>query len=218
MKRLNVLISGFDPYDGVSVNPALEVPRRLAEQGIEGPDGEVADVGTVTLPVSFANAWPALLTAIEATGPDIVIATGLKRTARGIMLERCATNLMDAEHPDADNAVPRRLPIVPEGPAAYWTRLPLRAILRGFMHDDIPASLSSDAGTFVCNSLFYHLLDWSAGRQDVLAGFVSLPQVVASAHSEHGLTLDQQTAAVRDVVLAAMRYHRRPSSADILLS
>lgn len=101
---------------------------------------------------------------IEATKPNIVIATGLKHAARGVMLERCATNLMDAIKPDADNAIPRREPIDPNGPAAYWTRLPLRSILNDFTDDSIPATLSSDAGTFVCNSLFYNLLNWTATR------------------------------------------------------
>ena len=68
-------------------------------------------VTNVTLPVSFAKAWPTLLEAIEQAKPDIVIATGLKRTSRGILLERCATNLMDAAKPDADNVIPPRRPI-----------------------------------------------------------------------------------------------------------
>lgn len=84
--------------------------------------------------------------------------------------------------PDADNVIPPRRPINPEGPAAYWTRLPLRSILRDFAKHEIPAALSSDAGTFVCNSLFYHLLDWSAAQEKrILSGFVSLP-IVTSSH------------------------------------
>ena len=94
------------------------------------------------------------------------------------MLERCATNLMDAIKPDADNVIPRREPIDPNGPAAYWTRLPLRSILNDFTDDSIPATLSSDAGTFVCNSLFYNLLNWTATQEQVLGGFVSFPPVV----------------------------------------
>ena len=170
------------------------------------------------MPVSFANAWPALLDTIEKAQPDIIIATGLKRSSRGILLERCATNLMDAAKPDADNVIPSRRPISPEGPAAYWTRLPLRSILKDFAKHEIPATLSSDAGTFVCNSLFYHLLDWSA-RQDrrILSGFVSLPIVNEQPHPQHGLPLAQQIAAGRDVIRETVRYHLQPSSGDILL-
>lgn len=180
MRELNVVISGFDHYDGVEVNPAVEVPKAIAEQGLgvsSAPDDPLEQVAVtvhaVSIPVSFAKAWPTLKETIEATKPNIVIATGLKHAARGVMLERCATNLMDAIKPDADNVIPRREPIDPNGPAAYWTRLPLRSILNDFTDDSIPATLSSDAGTFVCNSLFYNLLNWTATQEQVLGGFVS---------------------------------------------
>ena len=228
MQQINIVISGFDPYEGVDVNPAMLVPQALAERWRDpsadeaGCDDLLQDVdvaiSTVMLPVSFANAWPALLDTIEKAQPDIIIATGLKRSSRGILLERCATNLMDAAKPDADNVIPSRRPINPEGPAAYWTRLPLRSILKDFAKHEIPATLSSDAGTFVCNSLFYHLLDWSA-RQDrrILSGFVSLPIVNEQPHPQHGLPLAQQIAAGRDVIRETVRYHLQPSSGDILL-
>lgn len=74
-----------------------------------------------------------------------------------------------------DNVIPPRRPIDPEGPAAYWTRLPLRSILHDFAKHEIPAALSSDAGTFVCNSLFYHLLNWSAGQERRILSGVRQP-------------------------------------------
>lgn len=224
MQQLNVVISGFDHYDGIEVNPSAEVAHALAEQGL-GPSRGANDplgglnvsINAVSLPVSFANAWPTLLETIEATKPDVVVATGLKRAARGMMLERCATNLMDTARPDADNATPRREPIDPDGPAAYWTRLPLRAILKDFARDGIPATLSSDAGTFVCNSLFYNLLNWTSRQERVLSGFVSFPLVNEEPHPQHGLPLAQQIAACRNVVRETLRYHMRPSSGSILL-
>lgn len=224
MRELNVVISGFDHYDGVEVNPAVEVPKAIAEQGLgvsSAPDDPLEQVAVtvhaVSIPVSFAKAWPTLKETIEATKPNIVIATGLKHAARGVMLERCATNLMDAAKPDADNVIPPRRPIDPEGPAAYWTRLPLRSILHDFAKHEIPAALSSDAGTFVCNSLFYHLLNWSAGQERrILSGFVSLPIVNGRPH-ERGLSIEQQTAAVDDVLRESVRYFLQPSSSDILL-
>ena len=162
MQQFSVVISGFDRYDGIDVNPSFEVPRALAEQGlgistdIDDPLSDVSvTIHTVGLPISFTDSWPELKRVLDAVRPDIVIATGLKRSARGIALERCATNLMDAANPE--DAAPRRTPIDPQGPAAYWTRLPLRAILRDFTTEDIPATLSSDAGTYVCNSLFYQI-------------------------------------------------------------
>ena len=227
MQQINIVISGFTPYDGIDVNPAVLVPAALAEQWADpAQSSAISDellqdvaisVTDVTLPVSFANAWPTLLEAIERVKPDIVIATGLKRSSRGILLERCATNVMDAVRPDADNVIPARRPINSEGPAAYWTRLPLRSILRDFAKHEIPAALSSDAGTFVCNSLFYHLLDWSAAQsRRILSGFVSLPIVNEQPH-QHGLPIAQQTAAANDVLRESVRYFLQPSSSGILL-
>lgn len=218
MQQINVLISGFDPYDGITVNPAREVPQALAADGVDGPEGVQVTVNAVTLPVSFAKAWPALFDAIKATSPDVVIAMGLKRAARGVMMERCATNLMDAPHPDADNASPRQEPIDPHGPAAYWTRLPIGAIIKDFARDGIPATMSSDAGTFVCNTLFYNLLNWCVAQERVLAGFVSLPLVNEAPHPQQGLPMAQLITAGRDVVRETVRYHLRPSSRDILLA
>ena len=134
------------------------------------------------------------------------------------MLERCATNLMDAIKPDADNVIPRREPIDPNGPAAYWTRLPLRSILNDFTDDSIPATLSSDA---VRSYVIRCSTTCSTGpppRSGWLGGFVSFPPVVPAHSSQHGLPLDQQIAAGRDVVREAVRYYLKPSSSDILIA
>ncbi|KFI46477.1 pyroglutamyl-peptidase I [Bifidobacterium boum] len=224
MKQINVVMSGFAPYEGIDINPCLEVLRALERDGIDAlseHDESFADVQvqihTVMLPVSFAKAWPMLLETIDRTHPDIVIATGLKRAARGMQLERCATNLMDAAKPDADNRRPRRMPIDPQGPAAYWTRLPLRSILKAFAGHGIAATLSSDAGTYVCNSLFYNLLNWAVTRDHVIGGFLNFPTVNEQPHPQHGLPLAQQIAAARDVVHETVRYYLQPSSGEMLL-
>ena len=121
MQQINIVISGFTPYEGIDVNPAVLVPAAVAKQWADPAQSQAISeellqdiavtVTNVTLPVSFAKAWPTLLEAIEQAKPDIVIATGLKRTSRGILLERCATNLMDAAKPDADNVIPPRRPV-----------------------------------------------------------------------------------------------------------
>ncbi|MCI1673543.1 MAG: pyroglutamyl-peptidase I [Bifidobacterium tibiigranuli] len=228
MEHINVVISGFGPYEDVESNPAYEVPAALAGRGL-GERGDERDdalrdvevsITATRLPISFGSAWPTLLKTIEAVNPDIVIATGLKQASHGIRLERCAINVMDASRPDADNALPTRLPIDAQGPAAYWTRLPLRSILADFTRDGIPASLSSDAGTFVCNSLFYNLLNWSSSQPRVLSGFVNFPMLTdadGTDGAQLGLPMNQQIEAGRDVVREAVRYYLQPSSSDILL-
>lgn len=223
MKPINIVISGFSPYEDLDINPSLEVPdalaRRVQIQEFALPDDVAFKITSVVLPISFANAWPALLDTIERVQPDIVIATGVKHAARGVQLERCATNIMDAPKPDVDNRSPRRTTIVSNGPAAYWTRLPLRMILNDFAHASIPATLSSDAGTYVCNSLFYQLLHWTSSQKNkrILAGFVSFPPIVTEHDTHHGLSLRQQIEAGKHIVNKTVHYYLHPSSVDILL-
>ena len=91
-------------------------------------------------------------------------------------------------------------------------------ILGEFTHDSIPATLSSDAGTFVCNSLFYNLLNWASAQDKVLAGFVSLPVVNEEPHPKRGLPMDQLVQACGDVVRESVKYYMRPSSESILIA
>lgn len=235
MQQFTVVISGFDHYDGVAINPCVEVPRALAERGVslndqqESADQVQIAVHAVALPVSYTRAWSVLHETVTSVRPDVVIATGLKHTARGVMLERCATNQISNGRPDADGLIPPAGPIS-DGPAAYWTRLPLRSILRDFARDGIPASLSSDAGTFVCNALFYRLLDWTCSQDHVLSGFVSLPRAAgeyavaddggsaASPSSAAGLAMDRLITACGDVIRETVRYRLGMSSDDIVIA
>ncbi|WEV42279.1 pyroglutamyl-peptidase I [Bifidobacterium sp. ESL0682] len=237
MEHLNVVISGFDPYEGVEHNPSHVVPQALAADGLGGEAGFESDdplrdvdisINAVDLLVSYKEAWPQLKETLEATHPDIVIATGLKTAARGILLERCANNIIDTAKPEAkDEALGMRAdapeepllqPIASNGPAAFWTRLPLRSILNDFASEGIASALSSDAGTFVCNSLFYNLMKWTASQHKVLSGFVSLPVINEEPHSQHGLPLNQQIEACRVVVRQTARYFLEPTSSSILIA
>ncbi|OZG50368.1 pyroglutamyl-peptidase I [Bombiscardovia coagulans] len=234
MEKINVIISGYDHYEGVQVNPSMEVARALAERGItpshdsvkgEDPlDRLSMQIKAVALPVSFEQAWPILHQAIEEFQPNIVISTGLKRRARSIAMERCAVNIKDTtqEGESAERSLTSNgEPIDSKGPAAYWTRLPLRSILHAFSQHGIAATLSSDAGTYVCNAVFYSILNWAKAHPDVLAGFVSLPPVVdATATNQRnlGLPLEQQIQAGQDVVREAVRYYIQPSSCDMLIA
>ncbi|RBP99357.1 pyroglutamyl-peptidase I [Bifidobacterium xylocopae] len=229
MEQLKVIIAGYDQYEGVRVNPSAEVVRMLAEQAApeSGADddplhGVDLRIRPVFMPISFGRAWPVLLEAIDDFDPRIVIATGLKRSARSIAMERCAVNLKDANRASGSSeSAPavRREAIDPEGPAAHWTRLPLRSILQAFARDNIPATLSSDAGTYVCNAVFYNLLNWTTAHPGVLAGFASLPPVPdPQVGQTDGLALDQQVRAGWDLVGETVRYYRRPSSSDMLIA
>ena len=217
MDTVNVVVCGFEHYDNVDVNPSREVCETLARDSVADEKTDVhINVASVLMPLSFQNAWPVLLKTLDAAHPDIVIATGLKTHAQSVILECCATNFIDAQKPDADDVQPRRMPIIPGAPQAYWTHLPLHGILQCFAKNSIPASLSSDAGTFVCNSLFYQLLNWSKKHNNTLAGFVSLPLVGKEHGYTPGMSLDQMITAAQDVVKMSVDYYRKPLPPEIL--
>lgn len=164
-----VLLTGFEPFGGDRVNPSGEAVH-LAAAAWTGP--EVLIVGV--LPVTFAGAADQLERLLAEHSPDVVIATGLAGGRPGVSVERVAINLVDARIPDNNGAQPIDEPSVAGGPAALFTSLPAKAIVRDAAASGIPISLSTTAGTFVCNHVFYRAATWAAvgGRR---AGFVHVP-------------------------------------------
>ncbi|GGI13969.1 peptidase C15 [Galliscardovia ingluviei] len=216
MRRMHVVVCGFEHYDGLDVNPCVEVVQALTTQEFAVPHEVSVEVVPVLLPTSFQHAWPKLREAVNSVHADIVLATGVKSRAHSVALERCATNLIDANRPDADNVQPRKVPIDANGPAAYWTRLPLRAIFHEYGTANIPAVLSSDAGTFVCNSLFYQLLHWNAEQDQCLSGFLSFPPVNAATEFSSGISIEQMISAGRIAVQQTLTYALRSHANEIL--
>jgi pyroglutamyl-peptidase len=211
MKQIRVTVSGFEPFEGEAINPSKEVAFRLASEEVQDQLAAMTGceilVDAIELPLSFSNAWSTLKTRLDQTRPNIVIACGLKHSATAVNLERCALNYIDAEMPDSDNLQPRKVKVREEGPASFWTGIPLRDILSAFANDQIPAKLSSDAGTYICNALFYELMNWTAEQTHVSSGFVSLPPVEAATHYSKGLSLDQMTRAGIDVITQSVEYY-----------
>ncbi|AXA92238.1 pyroglutamyl-peptidase I [Massilia sp. YMA4] len=164
-----VLLTGFEPFNQQPINPAWEAVRALegwAEQGIA--------VHVRQLPCVFGAAADLLRDAIEAIGPDVVIAVGQAGGRADITVERIAINIDDA--PIADNRAVQLVdePIVPGGPAAYFATLPIKAIVHALRAAGLPASVSQTAGTFVCNHVFYQLMHMLR-EQPVRAGFIHIP-------------------------------------------
>lgn len=216
MRRIHVVVCGFEHYDDLELNPCVEVVQALAKQEFDVPQEVSVEVVPVLLPTSFQHAWPKLQDTIDSVHPDIVLATGVKSKAHTVALERCATNLIDAKRPDADNVQPRKMPIDESGPAAYWTRLPLRAIFHEYGKAKIPAVLSSNAGTFVCNSLFYQILHWNAEQEQSLSGFLSLPPVNAATEFSSGISMEQMIEAGHIALQQTLKYALRSHANEIL--
>lgn len=169
MKR-PLLLSGFEPFGGATRNPAAEVLRALAGQSIGG-----VAIETLLLPVSFRAAARKLRTRLKrAPRPRAVVALGLAGGRAAIGIERVAINLIDARIADNDGRQPIDHPVRRGGPSAYFSTLPVKAMLAAARTADLPVELSLSAGSYVCNALMYQLLDALAGTR-IPAGFIHLP-------------------------------------------
>ena len=172
MKKL--LITGFDPFGGASVNPAREAVMAL-------PD----TVGDYTLtkleiPTVFGLAAETVLRAAEALCPDVILCVGQAGGRAAITPEVVAINLREARIPDNHGNQPQNLPVIEGGPAAYFSTLPVRHMVEAVKAEGIPCSLSYSAGVFVCNDLLYTLLHHYDGT-DTRVGFVHIPYLPEQA-------------------------------------
>lgn len=173
-KKKAALVTGFEPYGGMNLNPSAEIARRLDGARIGG----IPVIGRL-LPVDIAKLNGALKAALADLDPVAVILLGLAPGETCIRLERAALNL--ADFPIADNAgtKARDQPLDRRGDAALWSRLPLRAIETRLLGMGIPARLSESAGTYLCNASMYRALSWLPRR--VPCGFIHLPLLPAQA-------------------------------------
>jgi pyroglutamyl-peptidase len=180
---MRILITGFEPFGGQSINPSWEVARVL-----DGLQGLPAQVRAVQLPCVFEQAPAVLLRALEDVRPDIVLALGQAEGRSDISVERVAINIMDARIADNALAQPIDQPVAAGGPAAYFSTLPIKHLVARMRAAGFPASVSQTAGTFVCNQVFYALQHALAGR-GVRSGFVHVPLLPEQAAHWPGPTL-----------------------------
>ncbi len=178
----HLLLTGFEPFDGDSVNPSGEVAKRL--------DGRVIGdcvVRSVILPVQHEAARAVVAPLLEAPGLVAVVQLGLAGGRARISLERVAINVMDYSRPDAHGQVLSDVACVEGGPAAYLSTLPLREMLAALTAEGIPAAISNTAGTYLCNDISYTTLHALAARGlSIPAGFIHLP-FLPSMVAAHGL-------------------------------
>ena len=167
---MKLLLTAFEPFGGADMNPAQEAVRLVPER-----IGDV-DIVKMDVPVVFGRAIDAVAAAVEREKPDAVLCIGQAGGRAAITPERVAINVDDASIPDNAGAQPIDRPIVPGGPAAYFSTLPVKAMVAAIRQAGLPASLSNTAGTFVCNHLMYGVLHLLATRcPGVRGGFMHVP-------------------------------------------
>ena len=168
---MKILITGFEPFGKSPINPS----QILIEQAPESFPGGIELVKAI-LPVEKTAGPQALIDALERNQPEAVICFGLAEGRPVISLERVAVNLMDYRIPDNAGETVQDQPIIPNGPAAYFSSLPLRAMQAELRANNIPSELSLTAGAYLCNQVFYTLMHHLASHgQTTPAGFIHLP-------------------------------------------
>ncbi len=167
---MNILVTGFDPFGGESINPAWEAVKRLPTT-ING-----ANVHIKEIPTCFHRSAEVLVSAINEVEPGIILCVGQAGGRSGLTLERVGINIDDARIPDNDGAQPIDMAIVPGGPNAYFSNLPIKAMVQASKDAGVPAAVSNTAGTYVCNHILYQTLHWiETHHPSIRGGFLHVP-------------------------------------------
>lgn len=193
-----VLVTGFGPFGGEPVNPALEAIKLL-----EGKTIAEARVITRELPVVGQECIEKITGFIREIDPSLVVAVGQAGGRVDITPERVAINIDDFRIKDNAGRQPVDEPIVAGGPTAYWSTLPIKAIVDHLRKNGIPASVSNSAGTYVCNNIFYGLMHYLAGEgHRRRGGFIHIPFLPEQAARNPGQPSLALETVVRGLELA----------------
>ncbi|ABS22324.1 pyroglutamyl-peptidase I [Bacillus cytotoxicus] len=202
-----VLLTGFDPFGGEKINPAWEVAKALHEK-----EGNGYKVISKQIPTVFHKSIEQLESYIDEFNPELIICIGQAGGRADITVERVAINVDDARIPDNENYQPIDVPIIEDGPVAYWSTLPIKAIVKKLREEGIPASVSQTAGTFVCNHLFYGLMHRLAIKnKSTRGGFVHIPFLPeqASLHANQpSMSLSTIIAGIQLLIEVALQVEK----------
>ncbi|MEO3410390.1 pyroglutamyl-peptidase I [Levilactobacillus brevis] len=201
---MKLLITGFDPFGGEKTNPAIEAVKRLPA-AIAG-----ATVVPLEIPTVFGTCAEVVRQAIITERPDVVLSVGQAGGRSALTPERIAINLDDGRIPDNAGFQPVDQPIQPNGPAAYFTQLPVKAMAQAIRQAGLPSHVSTTAGTYVCNHIMYQVQHLRATEFPQLqAGFIHipfLPEQVVQRSGVPSLSLTDDVrglmAAIRAIVIA----------------
>lgn len=200
-----VLLTGFEPFDGASLNPSAEIARALDGTHIHG-----RAVRGLVLACRFGVALTRLRRIVRARRPVLVVCVGQAGGRAEITPERVAINLNDATIPDNAGRQPRDTPVVRGGPPAYFSTLPVKAIVEGLRGTGTPAAVSLSAGAFVCNHVFYGLMHELRDLRGVRGGFIHVPWLPEQApEGQPALPLEQQIGGIRTAIAVSLE-HAKP--------
>jgi pyroglutamyl-peptidase len=172
---MKILISGFEPFGKMSINPTEELLKEAVSFDIEN-----VEISTVLLPVNYDECAEELIAKIEEVNPDVVISCGLAAGRTAITPERIGINIKDTgsgdPYPDNSGIIPTDELIDKDGPDGLFSTLPNRLIEENLKAQHIPAAISNSAGTFICNNTLYAVLNYiQKNNLPIKAGFIHFP-------------------------------------------
>ncbi|SCY96968.1 pyroglutamyl-peptidase I [Alkaliphilus peptidifermentans] len=199
---MRVLVTGFEPFGGESINPSFEAIKKL-EENIAGAQIIKAELVTV-----FYKSIHQLESLIVKEKPDLVICVGQAGGRYGISIERIAINIDDARIKDNEGNQPIDMPIFEDGENAYFSNLPVKAMVREIRNANIPASVSNTAGTYVCNHIMYALLYFIHKKYpQIRGGFIHIPfsteQIINKPNMPY-MDIDKITKGLKYSIKAAV--------------
>ena len=188
---MKIIVTGFDPFGGETINPSIECVKALPE--IEG-----VELIRLELPTVFKESAKRLNEVINDVKPDAVLSVGQAGGRAGITMERIAINVDDARIPDNISQQPIDEEIQVEGEAAYFSTLPIKRIVKAIREAGISAEVSNCAGTFVCSHIMYRAL-FAATKADkpFKAGFMHIPFIPEQTTDKPSLSLEESTKALQ---------------------
>lgn len=167
---MKILVTGFDPFGGDKINPAIEAVNLLPDK-IDG-----AEIIKLEIPTVFNKSAEVVRKAIKEIQPDYVLNVGQAGGRFGLTPERVAININDGRIPDNEGYQPLGEPIHKDGDTAYFTQLPIKAEAKAIRDVGLPASVSNSAGTYVCNHIMYQVQYMRAKEFPAIkAGFIHIP-------------------------------------------
>ncbi|MDU4571334.1 pyroglutamyl-peptidase I [Finegoldia magna] len=199
---MKILVSGFDPFGGEKINPAIEAVKLLSDE-IKGNE-----VIKIEIPTVIGKSVDKLKEKIAEVKPDVVISVGQAGGREDITVERVAINVDDCRIKDNEGNQPIDEKIAEDGPDAYLLTLPIKAIVENIKSANIPASVSNTAGTFICNHVAYGMAHLRATEYpNMRTGFIHIPflpeQVLNKAHTA-SMSLDTIVKALEKAIEAVI--------------
>ena len=171
---MKILVTGFDPFGGDKINPAYEAVKLIPAE-VAG-----AEIIKEEVPTVFGKCGDVLENLVDKYKPDAVLCVGQAGGRSVMSIEKLAVNLAEARIPDNENQQPSDEAIVENGPPAYYSKLPVKAIVKTIKEQGIPSSISYTAGTYVCNYIMYRLLHLIDNKYPAMrGGFIHVPFVPA---------------------------------------